>query len=164
MGARGARMLCKTHGFTLIELLVVTLILAVLMSVAVPLYLRAVRDAERQTCRANMQTIANALQGFRIRDAEHRYPGRAAGTAGPIDLTVDSFLDPASDMAALPRCPTDGGPAANDDYTASVDVTGQVTIMCRSDDAAEQTYHNDIDGDLTTTGDQLGFRPDIDDR
>ena len=52
----------KKSGFTLIELLVVVLILAILMAVALPLYLSAVADSQRKTCRANLQTIANAEQ------------------------------------------------------------------------------------------------------
>src|SRR5215468_8161298 len=56
------RKLNKKSGFTLIELLVVVLILAILMAVALPLYLNAVADSSRKTCRANMQTIANAVQ------------------------------------------------------------------------------------------------------
>ena len=39
-------------GFTLIELLVVVLILAILMAVAMPLYLSAVADSQKKTCRA----------------------------------------------------------------------------------------------------------------
>jgi type IV pilus assembly protein PilA len=154
----------KQGGFTLIELLVVILILAILMAIALPLYLRAVRDSNRQTCRSNMQTIANALQAFRVRDVDHWYPGLAASTAGTIDFAADNFLDPASDLAALPQCPTDSVAGDADDYTATVDDNGQVTIMCNSDSATEATFHNDIDGDLTTTGDQLGFRPGIDAR
>ena len=41
----------KPRGFTLIELLVVVLILAVLMAVSIPLYLSAVADSQKKTCR-----------------------------------------------------------------------------------------------------------------
>ncbi len=154
----------KSFGFTLIELLVVILILAVLMAIALPLYLRAVRDSNRQTCRSNMQTIANALQAFRVRDADHWYPGLTAGTAGTIDFSLDSFLDPTSDLSALPQCPTDSASGDADDYGATVDDTGQVTITCASDSSTEATFHNDVDGDLTTTDDQTGFKPGVDAR
>lgn len=53
-------------GFTLVELLVVVLILAILMAVALPLYLGAIANSERATARANMQTIANANQAYRL--------------------------------------------------------------------------------------------------
>jgi type IV pilus assembly protein PilA len=58
-------------GFTLVELLVVVLILAILMAVALPLYLGAVSNSELTTARANMQTIANANQSFRIRTGSY---------------------------------------------------------------------------------------------
>ena len=56
------------RGFTLIELLVVVLILAILMSVALPLYLSAVGDSQKKTCRANLQTIANAVLASKIKN------------------------------------------------------------------------------------------------
>ena len=54
------------RGFTLIELLVTVLILAILMAIALPLYLSAIADSERKTCRANLQTIANAEMAYRV--------------------------------------------------------------------------------------------------
>lgn len=90
----------RTRGFTLIELLVVILILAILMAIALPLYLRAVRDSERQTCRSNQQTIANAEQAYKIRSASHVYT---------TDLTSSGTLwGDGTDLQALPVCP-DGG-------------------------------------------------------
>jgi type IV pilus assembly protein PilA len=90
----------RTKGFTLIELLVVILILAILMAIALPLYLRAVRDSERQTCRSNMQTIANAEQAYKVRSASHVYT---------TDLSSSGTLwGDGTDLQALPVCP-DGG-------------------------------------------------------
>src|SRR5947207_14388713 len=65
--ARGRR------GFTLIELLIVILILAILMAVALALYLAAVSDSQVKTCRANMQTIANAEAAWKTSDTSHAY-------------------------------------------------------------------------------------------
>jgi len=134
----------RRGGFTLIELLVVILILAILMAIALPLYLRAVRDSNRQTCRSNMQTIANALQAFKVRSANHVYPGQAAA-GDPINLADPTFVGPgpATDLQVLPQCPNDNVAGDNDDYTATEDaVTRQLTISCNSSDAAEQAFHN----------------------
>src|SRR5437016_13990360 len=63
----------RHSGFTLIELLIVILILAILMAVALPLYLGAVSDSQIKTCRANMQTIANAEAAWKTSDTSHTY-------------------------------------------------------------------------------------------
>ena len=85
-------------GFTLIELLVVVLILAILMAVALPLYLSAVADSQRKTCRANMQTIANAVQAARVKAIAADYStfmGSVATASEP-------------DLQAVPICPNGG--------------------------------------------------------
>lgn len=82
------------RGFTLIELLVVVLILAILMAVALPLYLSAVADSETKTCRSNMQTIANAAQAHKVRTRAASY-------------TTD-IADLAPDLQATPICPLGG--------------------------------------------------------
>ena len=78
------------RGFTLIELLVVVLILAVLMAVSIPLYLSAVADSQRKTCRANMQTIANAVRS--------RPPYRAQGS-----WRTPSFVEAAASLPSKNR-------------------------------------------------------------
>src|SRR5438046_7054054 len=60
-------------GFTLIELLIVILVLAILMAVALPLYLSAVSDSQLKTCRSHMQTIANAEQAYKTSTPSHVY-------------------------------------------------------------------------------------------
>jgi type IV pilus assembly protein PilA len=84
--------------FTLIELLVVVLILAILMAVALPLYLSAVADAEKKTCRANMQTIANAVQANRVATRAADY----SGYVGAVSTTKEP------DLQSVPKCPTGG--------------------------------------------------------
>ena len=85
------------RGFTLIELLVVVLILAILMSVALPLYLSAVGDSQKKTCRANLQTIANCALAQKIKTNAANYG--AIITAGVAALP---------DLNAVPKCPTAG--------------------------------------------------------
>ena len=87
-------------GFTLIELLVVVLILAILMAVALPLYLSAVADSQKKTCRANMQTIANAVASARVKG---NLPDYATFIAA---ATISTTTEP--DLAAVPSCPTGG--------------------------------------------------------
>ena len=86
----------RKRGFTLIELLVVVLILAILMAVALPLYLSAVADSETKTCRSNLQTIANAVQAYRVKNRLADYS------------TITSPTIVIADLQAVPKCPTGG--------------------------------------------------------
>ena len=88
----------KRRGFTLIELLVVVLILAILMSVALPLYLSAVGDSQKKTCRANLQTIANAVQAKKVSGLLADYSSFTGA--------VSTLKEP--DLTAVPICPTGG--------------------------------------------------------
>jgi type IV pilus assembly protein PilA len=99
----------NTRGFTLIELLVVVLILSILMSVALPLYLNATQDAQRKTCRANMQTIASAEQAFKVSDPSRQYT---------TDLTK------LKDLQGPPKCPENGS------YTVALNGDGSLTVNC----------------------------------
>ena len=84
----------KRKGFTLIELLIVILVLAILMAVALPLYLAAVADSQVKTCRANMQTISNAEAAWKTADTSHTY------TTNLTNLN--------SNLGATPVCPSAG--------------------------------------------------------
>ena len=105
------------RGFTLIELLVVVLILAILMAVALPLYLGAVADSQKKTCRANQQTIANAEQAYKTSSSGHVYTTNLADldsnlgatpicpSAGTYSVTISTGASTANNGAAVP----DGG-------------------------------------------------------
>jgi type IV pilus assembly protein PilA len=69
------------------------------MAVAMPLYLSAVADAQKKTCRANMQTIANAVQAARIKSGASDYSALITG-----GVTVANLPD----LLAVPVCPNSG--------------------------------------------------------
>jgi type IV pilus assembly protein PilA len=92
-------------GFTLIELLVVVLILAILMAVALPLYLSAVADSQKKTCRANMQTIANAVQAARVKSGSADFTAFIVTAAGVITAGSTGNVP---DLNAMPICPNGG--------------------------------------------------------
>jgi type IV pilus assembly protein PilA len=83
----------------LIELLIVVLILAILMAVALPLYLAAVADSEKKTCRTNMQTIANAVQAAKVKN-------RSADYSAFIGQAISQANEP--DLQSTPVCPSNG--------------------------------------------------------
>ena len=84
-------------GFTLIEMLVVILILGILMIIAMPIYSGAVADANHRTCRANMQTIANAEQAYYTRTIVN---GVRSYTGTVANLNAD--------LGTTPLCPQGG--------------------------------------------------------
>jgi type IV pilus assembly protein PilA len=86
-------------GFTLIELLVVVLILAILMAIALPLYLSAVDDSQKKTCRTNLHTIANAVQAARVKSNVTDYTALIAGGVNTTNIP---------DLSVIPICPTGG--------------------------------------------------------
>lgn len=117
-------------GFTLIELLVVVLILAILMAVALPLYLSAVADSQTKVCRANMQTIANAVQAARVKGVLADY----STFSGNVTVAKEP------DLQAVPSCPTGGaytvditGPTVKDSNNADVTLpAGSFAVTCSS--------------------------------
>jgi len=102
------------RGFTLIELLVVVLILSVLMAVAAPLYLSAVSDSQKKTCRANMQTIANAVQAARVKANGPDYGTIISGGVTTANLP---------DLQNLPACPNNGA------YSLATGSSGSATTF-----------------------------------
>src|SRR5579862_9171880 len=80
-------------------MLVVVLILELLMAVALPLYLSAEADAQLKTCRANMQTIANAAQAwYTSNGAQSPYSTLKTLTAGNLHTVL-------TDLPSDPICP-----------------------------------------------------------
>jgi type IV pilus assembly protein PilA len=127
----------RVTGFTLIELLIVILVLAVLMAIALPLYVAAVARSERTVCRSNMQTIANGEQAFRARDPLHQYTTILANL--PLDL------------GSIPVCPrggtysvsiSNGTETANNGQTVQA---GSVIVHCT--DPAHGVFAPSIDSE-----------------
>ena len=83
-----------TRAFTLVEILVMTLIMAVGMAISVPLFVSAMKDAQSKQCRANMQSIANAEEQYKIKAAPHAY--------------TTSLTNLVGDFPVVPVCPNGG--------------------------------------------------------
>ena len=105
-------------GFTLIELLVVVLILAILMAVALPLYLSAVADSQKKTCRNNLQTIANTVQAGKVK-------GQLPDYTSFYTTNVAANLSKFPDLVNAPLCPSGGTYSV-----AAGSVTGSFSVAC----------------------------------
>jgi len=164
----------KRSGFTLIELLVVILILAILMAIALPLYLRAVADSEKKTCRTNMQTIANAEQAYKVRSTAHEYvevsgtPGTGGAPPSYTFLgavsgdTITDFEGVTADLTRMPICPKGSAYV----YTVTVAPIGgssYTDINGVSQDVPEGGLMISCSYELGTLGTEHGyFAPGID--
>ena len=90
------KLMHRSKGFTLIELMIVILIIAILVGIAIPVYLAARTNAQRRTCQANLRTIDGAINTY-YADGE-AYPGSMANMVGPV-------------LKSEPFCPTTGATA-----------------------------------------------------
>ena len=59
-----ARLVDRRHGFTLIELMIVMAIIAVLMSIAVPIYTRSITRAKESVLRNNLFTMRTVIDEY----------------------------------------------------------------------------------------------------
>lgn len=104
----------KRKGFTLVELLTVVLVLSILMSVAMPLYLNALDNSKKRVCRANMQTIANAVVSARNKARAADFTTFIAAGVTTTSLT---------DLMTVPRCPNGGA------YSLATGSSGSATTF-----------------------------------
>lgn len=74
-------------GFTLIELLIVVAIIAILAAIAVPNFLEAQVRAKTSRARADMRTIATALESYAV-DCNHYPPNDGSYNVIPAELTT----------------------------------------------------------------------------
>lgn len=112
-------------GFTLVELLIVVLILATLMAVALPLYISAISDSQKKACRANMQTIANAVIASRVRTLANNYGAIVSSGINTTNLP---------DLQAVPQCPSLGTYSLNNlnsgaSFSVGCSATGHGTFQ-----------------------------------
>ena len=125
------------RAFTLIELLVTVLILAILMAIALPLYLSAIKDSEKKTCRANMQTIATAVQAYRVKNRLADYSS--------VDDATDPIAMLAPDLGTNVICPTDGDDAYGVDDASSGGDDSSYKVTCTNTDHG--SFTPGVDGD-----------------
>jgi prepilin-type N-terminal cleavage/methylation domain-containing protein len=106
-------------GFTLIELLIVVAIIAILAAIAVPNFLEAQTRAKVSRVRADMRSIATAIESYRVDMNEYPH-----GTDNPTlyDQKIVDFLTPFNLQAGFYGLRTRGGVAGQDFYTLTTPI------------------------------------------
>jgi type II secretion system protein G len=109
------------QGFTLIEMMIVVAIIAILVSILVPNFIRARAQAQTAACEANLKEIATALELYQTDN--DRYP--TSGTVNQADTDLAPYLK------QIPVDPA-AGPSAYYSYTVTSPGTSNAsyTIVC----------------------------------
>lgn len=93
----------RSHGFTLIELLIVVAIIGILAAIAVPNFLNAQVRAKVARTWADLKTITNAMEQYRL-DRNSYVPdfdGIGLGASSEID-TFKQLTTPISYLSSIP--------------------------------------------------------------
>ena len=118
----------NNSGFSLIELIVVVAIMAVLVGVLAPAYLRYVEKSRQQTCYWNMDNVVREVQLRAFSDPD--FMDELVEAAGDdADGEVLDFVDDTD--IQVPSCPSRGTYSMKFDTNA-----GTITMTC------DMTVHN----------------------
>ena len=82
----------KKSGFTLVEIMIVVLIIGLLAAIAVPNFVKARKNAQRNSCIANLRQIEGAVE--------------EAKTEGNATPTADDIYGPEKEIKVAPTCPS----------------------------------------------------------
>ena len=88
------------NGFTLIEIMIVVLIIALLLAIAIPNFLKAREKSRAGTCRANLRMLVTAKEQWAM---DNRKNAGDTPTHGEI---VNAYIKGTD--GELPKCPSNG--------------------------------------------------------
>ena len=94
----------KNAGFTLIEIMIVVLIIAILLAIAIPNFLRARETSRAKSCTANLRQIETAKEQWAM-------DTKAAATAAP---TAPNLVPDYMRGTGMPLCPSSGSYSIGD--------------------------------------------------
>jgi prepilin-type N-terminal cleavage/methylation domain-containing protein len=87
----------RRGGFTLIEIMIVVLIIAVLLAIAIPNFLRARESSRAKSCQGNLRQIETAKEQWAMDNKK-----------GSTDSPTGANLSPDYIKGSMPTCPSDG--------------------------------------------------------
>ena len=93
-------------GFTLVEIMIVVAIIGLLVSMAIPNFIKMRTDAQRKACIANLRIIDHAKQTWALENRKGN---------GDV-VTPADIIGPTMYVKEMPKCPA-GGAGADYDLT-----------------------------------------------
>ena len=102
----------RNAGFTLIEIMIVVLIIAILLAIAIPNFLRARETSRAKSCQANMRQIETAKEQWAMDNKK-----AATDTPTATDLVTEYMRGTDN---TLPLCPSSGTYTVGDMTTRPV--------------------------------------------
>lgn len=116
-------MKARTRGFTLIELMIVFAILAVLLMLVLPNFVRARSNARLSSCDSNLRNLSAAVSLY-ANDNDKRFPDT-------LDLVTPHYIK------AIPSCPSAGSDTYSEGF-GSRSNPDNFTIFCKG------SFHVDL--------------------
>jgi len=111
------------QGFTLVEIMIVVAIIGILVTIAVPGFIKARIQAQGKACNENLAKIDGAKEQYALE--ENKSNGDAAG----FDVLVGQTLY----IKKTPKCPSSGtyteGAIGTDPGCSDADATNQLHVL-----------------------------------
>ncbi len=109
-------------GFTLIEMMIVVAIIAILVAILVPNFIRARAQAQTAACEANLKEIATILELYQTDHQQYPSGTNTAVTTADVDLAPYLKQNPVDPV----------NPSGNYEFTVTNGSTGNpsYTIIC----------------------------------
>ena len=92
----------RAHGFTLIELMIVIAIIAVLVAILVPNFLKARAQSQLSACESSLKTLSNSLELYAQENDGHYIPGDISSASGYGPYLTPKYI------GSVPTCPASG--------------------------------------------------------